>query len=260
MKIGITGSSGVLGSILLKKLKKKKCTISLFNSDIQKSSKVNKWVKKNNFDAIFHLAAIVPVKACNENPLLACSTNIGGVFNILESLIRLKKKPWFFYASTSHVYKRKNKPLLETDPIFPKTFYGYTKWISEKIIKNFSELHNLPYCCGRIFSFYDKSQSKDFLFSSSKDKIKKLSNKKSIHIINAHSVIDIQKAEDVVKIILHLFKKKIQGTVNIGTGKGISIENFVKKITKKKIKVLTNTKKKTITIASVKKLNLLINQ
>ncbi|MDA8801449.1 SDR family oxidoreductase [Candidatus Pelagibacter bacterium] len=260
MKIGITGSSGVLGSILLKKLKKKKCTIIIFNSDIQKSLEVNKWVKKNNFDAIFHLAAIVPVKVCNENPLLTCSVNIGGVYNILESLIGLEKKPWFFYASTSHVYKIKNKPLLETDPIFPKTFYGYTKWIGEKIIKNFSEIHNLPYCCGRIFSFYDKSQSKDFLFSSAKEKIKRLSDKKFIHVMNAHSIIDIQKAEDVVKIILKLFEKKFQGTVNVGTGKGISIKNFVKKTTKKKIKVLTNTKKKTLTIASIKKLNLFINQ
>jgi len=244
MKIGITGGNGVLGSIILKKLKKKKYTVIIFNSDIQKLLKVKKWVRKNNFDAIFHLAAIVPVKACNENPLLASSVNIGGVFNILDSLVGLEKKPWFFYASTSHVYKIKNKPLLETDPIFPKTFYGYTKWIGEKIIKNFSEMHNLPYCCGRIFSFYDKSQPKDFLFSSVKEKIKKLSGKKSINVINAHSIIDIQKAEDVVRIILSLFEKKIQGTVNIGTGKGTSIKNFVKKISKKKIRVFTNTKKK----------------
>lgn len=259
MKIGITGGTGVLGSILLKKLRKK-YTIAIFNSDIQDKLKVRKWVRKNNFDAIFHLAAIVSVKACNENPLLASSVNVGGIFNILDSLIGLKKKPWFFYPSTSHVYKKKNKPLLETDPIFPKTFYGYTKWIGEKILKNFSEVYGLSYCCGRIFSFYDKSQSKDFLFPSVKEKIKRLSNKKFINVINAHSVIDIQKAEEVVQIILMLFEKKFHGTVNVGTGKGISIKKFVKNITKKKFKIHTNTKKKTITIANVKKLNSFINQ
>ncbi|MDA0996376.1 MAG: SDR family oxidoreductase [Proteobacteria bacterium] len=259
MKIGITGSTGVLGSILLKKLKEKNYKIVVFNSDITNASKVGMWIKKNNFDFIFHLAAIVPIKVCNENPLMTCSVNIGGVFNILEALAKLKKKPWLFYASTSHVYKAKNKPLLETDPISPKTFYGYTKWVGEKILENFSTKNNLSYCCGRIFSFYDNSQSKDFLFPSVKDKIKKLSKKKNISIVNAYSVIDIQKATDVVKIILKLFEKKTQGIFNIGTGKGISVKNFARRLTNKKIKIYTNNKKANKIVADIKKLNSILN-
>lgn len=260
MKIGITGSTGVLGSILSKKLKEKNYKISVFNSDIVNASKVDMWIKKNNFDFIFHLAAIVPVKVCNENPLMACSVNIGGTFNILEALVKFKKKPWLFYASTSHVYKAKNKPLLETDPISPKTFYGYTKWVGEKILENFSIKHNLSYCCGRIFSFYDDFQSKNFLFPSIKDKIKRLQKNNNINIVNAHSVIDIQKATNVVKIILKLFEKKAQGIFNIGTGKGISVKNFARSLTKKKIKICTNTKKKTVIVADIKKLNSILNR
>ena len=47
MKIGITGSTGVLGRHLLKKLKQKKYRVVVFNYDIQEVSKVKKWVKKN---------------------------------------------------------------------------------------------------------------------------------------------------------------------------------------------------------------------
>jgi nucleoside-diphosphate-sugar epimerase len=256
-RIGITGGTGVLGSILTKKLKKNYTVIN-FDHDIQNISKVKKWVKKNNFDAIFHLASIASVKICNENPLKACSVNVIGTKNLLESIAEIKKKPWLFYASTSHVYKEKKKPLSETDDISPKTLYGYTKWMGEKLTANYCPDYNIPYCAGRIFSFYSDSQSKDYLFPSIKKKLRESLNKKSIFVINAYCVIDIQKAENVVNIILKLFKKKAEGIVNIATGKGIEIKSFIKKISKKKVMIKTNTKKKTYSIADIKKLKSVI--
>ena len=85
-----------------------------------------------------------------------------------------------------------------------------------------------------------------------------LRNKKSIYVVNAYCEIDIQKAEDVVNIILKLFKKKAEGIVNIATGKGVEIKNFIKKFSKKKIIIKTNTKKKTVSIANIKKLKSII--
>lgn len=259
LKIGITGSTGVLGRNILKKINlKTKIKIIPFKFDIKNSSKVKKWIMKNNFDVIFHLAAIVPVKICEENPLKACSVNIGGTINILNAIKNIKKKPWFFYASSSHVYKPQKKTLLETDEISPKSFYGHTKWISEKILLEFSKAHNLKYCCGRIFSFYDNKQPEFFLYQSIKNKLKKNKNKNIIKIINADSVIDIQKSENVAKTIIKLFKKRAEGIFNIGTGKGITIKNFAKKITKKKIKIETIKQKRTYSVANIKKLNSII--
>jgi nucleoside-diphosphate-sugar epimerase len=257
--IGITGSTGVLGSTLLRKLKKKNYKVVCFRSDIRKIAKVRSWVKKNNFDAIFHLASMVPVNLCNKNPLDACFINIGGTKNILKSISKLKKKPWFFYASTSHVYKLKKKPLYENDIISPRTFYGYTKWLGEKLLENQTLNNGLRYCIGRIFSFYSSSQSKDFLYPSIKNKIKQMSNKNHIYVINAYNVIDIQKADSVINIILSLFKNKAEGVFNIGTGKGTQIKNFAKKLTKKKIIVKTNSKKKNVVVANIKKLNSIID-
>ena len=68
-RIGITGGTGVLGSILNKELKKKNYRVTNFKYDIQNILEVKKWVKKNNFDVIFHLASIASVRLCNENPL-----------------------------------------------------------------------------------------------------------------------------------------------------------------------------------------------
>ena len=121
-RIGITGGTGVLGSILNKELKKKNYRVTNFKHDIQNILEVKKWVKKNNFDVIFHLASIASVRLCNENPLKACSVNVIGTKNLLESITGLKKKPWLFYASTSHVYKEKKSHYLKLTIFHPKHF------------------------------------------------------------------------------------------------------------------------------------------
>ena len=109
-KIGVTGGTGVLGSILCRKLKKN-YTVVKFNHDIQNVLKVKEWVKKNNFDAIFHLASIASVKLCNENPLKACSTNIIGTKNLLESISGLKKNHGFFMHQLL-MYTKKKKTII----------------------------------------------------------------------------------------------------------------------------------------------------
>ncbi len=260
IRIGITGGTGVLGSILNKKLRRRNYKVINFNNDIRNVIKVKQWVSTNKFDAIFHLASIASVRICNENPLKACSVNIIGTKNLLESIINLKKKPWFFYASTSHVYRDKKKPHKETDDISPKTLYGYTKWMGEKLTQNYCDNNNVPYCAGRIFSFYSNSQSKDYLYPAIKKKLKEIPNKKNIYVINAHSVIDIQKADDTIEIILKLYKRKTLGIINIATGKGIEIKNFVKKFSKRRITIKTNTYKKTYSVADTKKLNSVIRK
>ena len=63
--IGITGSHGVLGSILIKILYKYK--IVRFTGDICKTKDIIKWLTNNNLSAIIHLAAIVPVDKVNQN-------------------------------------------------------------------------------------------------------------------------------------------------------------------------------------------------
>ena len=259
INIGITGGTGTLGKILIKKLKQKNYKLFLYRSDIRNFRSIKKWIINNKLDVIFHLASVVSVKNCNQNPLVTCSTNIGGTINILNSFRFSKKKIWFFYASTSHVYKIKKKPLTEKDPIVPRSFYGYTKWIGELMIESACKELNIPFCIGRIFSFYSDTQSSDFLYPSIKKKIKENINHEPIYIANAHNVLDIQKAENVIKILIKLFEKKSEGIYNIGSGKGIKIKNFAKNLTKKKIKIITNSNKKNIVLANIAKIKSTIN-
>ncbi len=69
----------------------------------------------------------------------------------------------------------------------------------------------------------------------------------------ANNIRDFSNAEKIVKIILKVFEKKLTGIYNIGSGKGISIKDFInKKIDEKKI--IIDYKKPNTLIADIRKL------
>jgi dTDP-4-dehydrorhamnose reductase len=60
----ITGSNGVLGKKLIKKLPYK---FYEFKKDIRDLKSVEEWVLKKDFDIVIHLAALVAVNEVNKN-------------------------------------------------------------------------------------------------------------------------------------------------------------------------------------------------
>ena len=94
INIGITGSTGSLGKELLKF--RREFNFISYKDDIRSKKKLKKWFKKNNFDAIFHLAAIVPIKEVNKNRDKALNVNFFGTKNIVEEVVSNNIK-WFFF-------------------------------------------------------------------------------------------------------------------------------------------------------------------
>ena len=88
--IGVTGSSGVIGNKFINKFKNNsfiKCKI-----DIQDRKKVFQWIGDNQFDLLLHFAAIVPINEVNKDKLKAKSVNYIGTKNIVDALVKYKKK------------------------------------------------------------------------------------------------------------------------------------------------------------------------
>ena len=65
IRIGITGRTGSLGREIIKS--KFGFNYSFYDGDIRNKNKVSKWIKSKKFDAIIHLAAIVPIKIVNKD-------------------------------------------------------------------------------------------------------------------------------------------------------------------------------------------------
>jgi len=249
-KIGITGSTGILGRLFTKKLDSQNLNYSCFEGDIQSIDDVRNWIARNEFDFIIHLAAIVPTTQVKENPSLAYSVNVGGTKNLIDVLNETGEHPWLFYSSTSHVYASSNKPISENDAKNPISEYGKTKYDAEKIICHNYENH----CIGRIFSFYHDTQKKPFLYPTIKERLKKEDLSKVFSLYGADSVRDFLNAEEVSEIIFKLMQKKVKGIYNIASGKGIRIEDFVRGLTKKNIKI-NKLGSKDYLVADVRNLN-----
>ena len=129
--VGITGHTGSLGKEIIKS--KFGFNYSFFKGDIRNKNKISKWINSKKFDAIIHLAAIVPISIVNNNRNKAYQINYIATKNIVNAVKKNKIK-WFFFASTSHVYSSIKKNISEKFKTNPISYYGMTKLLAEKYI------------------------------------------------------------------------------------------------------------------------------
>ena len=251
-KIAITGHSGVIGSEFLKKFNKfnyVKCKIDLTNR-----KKVFEWIKNERFDYFLHFAAIVSINQVIKQKKYAFKVNYNGTKNIIDALLKYKSKEniWFFFSSTSHVYKIRDKmtKIKENSKIDPLNYYGYSKREAEKYISKKLKNTKIKYTIGRIFSFTHYKQNCNFFIPSVFKKI--FSKNKNIKFENVNKYRDFIHFDDLLIAIKTLLVNKTKGIFNIGTGKKISLKQIIIKVKK------LGDKKKNINIVKINKQDYLI--
>lgn len=252
MICAITGSTGVLGSYIIKNNPDVKFLRYL--GDITNKNEIKSWILKKKFDYFLHLAAIVPTNEIKNNYLHAKKVNYYGTKNIVDALL-LKRNVWFFFASSSHVYSSSIKKIKETSSTKSISLYGKLKYFSEKyILKKFKNSEN-NYCIGRIFSFTSKYQKNSFLIPSIYQKIL-MSKKKKIIFYNTNHNRDFISINDINNSIFNLLKNKSKGIYNIASGKKINLQYLIKIICKKfnKIPKFLANKNSTTLIANISKI------
>ena len=225
---GITGHTGSIGKNLVKKSTFK---FIFFKDDIKNFSSVERWIKKNKFDIIIHLAAIVPIKVVNENKKKAFDVNVLGTKNLVKAIVKIKHNiKWIFFSSTSHVYSSTKKKIKENCSIKPISYYGKTKYLAEKEIQKL-RLKNIKVCIGRIFSTANSNQRQNYLVPDLKKKIRKL--KEPVVLENLNHYRDFISVDDISKIIVTLSNKSFNGVINIASGKKTRLSEIAEAISKR---------------------------
>ena len=226
--VGLTGAHGILGRILKTRLDQRGIQVTAYPGDVNDERSVAAWFATQRCRYFFHFAALVPVAAVEGNPLLAFQTNVVGTFNVCKHLLQTQQGCWFFHCSSSHVYQPTPTPtpIAEDAITDPPTFYGATKLAAERLVGTLFGKLQAPCCIGRVFSFTHAQQPAPYLVPSLRQKIMALRDGDTLEVDNPSSVRDIQDAEQVIDVILHLARRGAVGTVNIGTGEGRSVRDI----------------------------------
>ncbi len=230
-KILIIGSSGILGNVLVKKLNEKYKVIgttkrnrkkSKIKCDITKHEEVTRVIQKIKPNIIIHLAGITGNIECEKNPKKTLETNVMGTYHILESI--KDKKIKIIFASSREVYGNSKQKVDETSSLMPINLNGFTKMISENLIKEFNLKYKIPYNILRFTNFYGENNDKRGISKMFKEA---LSGKK-ITVFGGEQNIDLIHYDDAVSAIVKTIDNNKNGVYNIGLGKSFKLLSILK--------------------------------
>lgn len=224
MKVVVTGSSGFIGSRLVKKLRQLEHEV--IEVDTRQGIDIlnfEQMLSIDKFDALVHLAAMSFVPLSFEKPRDFYHLNVNGVINGLE-LCRLHNARFIF--SSSYVYgKPKYLPIDENHPLDGFNPYAETKIIGEEICENYFKHFNVSSIILRPFNIYGPNQNESFLIPS----ILKQAKTGKIKLLDPYPKRDFIYVDDVV----NAFKLAIESTkiefnqFNIGFGTSYSVNDVV---------------------------------
>ena len=183
MTILVTGSSGFIGSNLVKYLQKKKKKFvgidktinpyfkfkNFIKVDLKNKSKVEKIIRKKNIKSVIHLAAIPGFVNCHNSPEDAFKNNIEATFNLML-LCKKNNIKNFIFASSMGVDNYLDNP----------SVYGLSKYVCENMGGTFNKVFNMDIkVCkiSNVFGRYSKHKT-----SSVHAFIKNILNKEEIKI------------------------------------------------------------------------------
>lgn len=164
MKVLITGSSGFIGKNFVDYIKGQELNIVEVNRERGFDLSKRGWTKKIlevDVDIVIHLAQSNNFREPETYADEIFSTNVSATQEILEWSLKNKVKR-FIYTSTFNVYDEFDNTIKsENSFLQPNTYYALTKYLSESIIKHYSE--KLETIILRLNTVYGREQKKSLI-------------------------------------------------------------------------------------------------
>ena len=170
MKILVTGGTGYIGSVAIRRLMAAGHEISVFDNverghreslpagvplvvgDLRDASAIRSAMAAAKPDAVMHFAAYALVGESMRQPELYFGNNVVGGVNLLEAM-RECGVGRIVFSSSCATYGEPGTDLIdETTPQKPTNPYGESKLMFEKMLAWYAKLHGLGYVALRYFN------------------------------------------------------------------------------------------------------------
>ena len=258
-KIWITGHNGMVGRALLKKLKKMKYKILHVDRkklDLRIQSDVDKWIKFNKPEVIFHTAARVGgILENSTKPAMFISDNLQMQTNVITSAHKYDVDRLIFLGSAC-IYPINNKPIKESDLLAGKLestnkSYSVAKISGIQMCNAFNEQYGVNYTSVQPNNLYGPndnfSDDSAHVISSLIRKIHhaKVNKFPSFKVWGSgNPKREFLYVDDLVDALLNITENyKCPEPINVGSGEEITIRKLselIKKIVNYKGKLIFN--------------------
>lgn len=168
----ITGSGGFIGHYLAKHFFQRGCRVigcdraprqshlvsclhEYFSLDVTDESAIQNVIRSSNPDYCIHAAGRSSVGESMTNPEEDFLCGPLATFTLLNAIRRHAPRCKTVFLSSAAVYGNPVAlPVDEKHPVNPLSAYGFHKWQSELICREFASLYGVQTASGRIFSAY----------------------------------------------------------------------------------------------------------
>lgn len=275
----VTGGAGYIGSHVVELLIKNNSKVFIFDNlitgykklinkkakfirgDIKNLKKLTKIINENNINSIIHLAAYINIKESEKYKKKYYRNNVGGTLNLIKACRGTSVKTVIFSSSCS-IYGNIKGPVSEKKTPNPKSYYAFTKYKSEEIIKRYSKKFNFKYGILRYFNVAGASKSgkigeiekshghliKNLAIQSTKLKPEVDIFGNNYNTKDGTCVRDYIHVADLAEIhivaLKNIINKKKSLILNCGYGKGYSVKEIIDIFKKIKKNVIVRYQKK----------------
>jgi UDP-glucose 4-epimerase len=203
-----------------------------------------------SIDAVMHFAALIDVGESIHQPAKYYLNNVGYTLNLLNTMLHHQIKT-FIFSSSAAIFGHPLMPLIKEDhPCQPINPYGESKWMIEKILRDFGNAYDLKFCCLRYFNAAGGDPEGEIKNCQTKTSnliprillsLKKPDNAITIYGTNYPTpdgtcIRDFIHLEDLGAAHITAMEKLLAGAssncYNLGNGKGFSVREVIHAVEK----------------------------